>query len=97
MHSLDIKCVDQPELGHYMARRHCLKQMEPIEFGGEMIDHVDLYESTWKELPWKFEGGHRLLLELLDLERRLIFCWKLEWMTLIKHEKQFAAYAYGSN
>ena len=31
--------------------------MEPIEFGGEMIDFVDLYQSTWKELPWKFEAG----------------------------------------
>ena len=34
------------------------ERMEPVEFGGEMIDHVDLYESTWKELPWKFEGGN---------------------------------------
>jgi cysteine desulfurase/selenocysteine lyase len=31
--------------------------MEPVEFGGEMIDHVDLENATWKELPWKFEGG----------------------------------------
>ena len=40
-----------------MASRTLLGRDGTVEFGGEMIDHVDLYESTWKELPWKFEGG----------------------------------------
>lgn len=31
--------------------------MNPIEFGGEMIDFVYEQEATWKELPWKFEAG----------------------------------------
>ena len=39
-----------------MVRKTLLENMEPVEFGGEMIDFVDLHESTWKELPWKFEG-----------------------------------------
>ncbi len=34
-----------------------IEQMEPVEFGGEMIDFVNLFDSTWKELPWKFEAG----------------------------------------
>jgi cysteine desulfurase/selenocysteine lyase len=44
-------------IGVMYGREQYLDQMEPVEFGGEMIDHVDLYESTWRELPWKFEGG----------------------------------------
>lgn len=31
--------------------------MEFIEFGGEMIDFVELYDLIWKELLWKFEVG----------------------------------------
>lgn len=31
--------------------------MEFVEFGGEMIDFVELYDSIWKELFWKFEVG----------------------------------------
>ena len=42
--------------------------MEPIEFGGEMINDVGLYESNWKELPWKFEGAP-LSLQAVGLAR----------------------------
>ena len=44
-------------IGVLYGKRHLLEQMEPVEFGGEMIDFVHLQESTWKELPWKFEAG----------------------------------------
>lgn len=44
-------------IGVLYGKRELLEQMEPVEFGGEMIDFVDLYDSTWKELPWKFEAG----------------------------------------
>ncbi|KAA9179169.1 cysteine desulfurase [Enterococcus durans] len=44
-------------IGVLYGKRKWLEQMEPIEFGGEMIDFVELYDSTWKELPWKFEAG----------------------------------------
>lgn len=44
-------------IGVLYGKRALLEQMEPIEFGGEMIDFVELYQSTWKELPWKFEAG----------------------------------------
>lgn len=44
-------------IGVLYGKEALLDNMEPIEFGGEMIDFVGLYDSTWKELPWKFEGG----------------------------------------
>ena len=44
-------------IGVLYGKRQWLEQMEPVEFGGEMIDFVHLQESTWKELPWKFEAG----------------------------------------
>ena len=47
--------------------------MEPIEFGGEMIDFVDLYESTWKELPWKFEGGTPIIGDAIGLGAAIDF------------------------
>lgn len=50
-------------IGVLYGKRKWLEQMEPVEFGGEMIDFVDLYDSTWKELPWKFEAAHLISLE----------------------------------
>ncbi|MBP1045066.1 cysteine desulfurase [Enterococcus sp. BWM-S5] len=44
-------------IGVLYGKRALLEKMEPVEFGGEMIDFVNLYDSTWKELPWKFEAG----------------------------------------
>ncbi|MDR0922060.1 MAG: cysteine desulfurase [Lactobacillales bacterium] len=44
-------------IGVLYGRRELLENMEPVEFGGEMIDFVYLQDSTWKELPWKFEAG----------------------------------------
>ncbi len=55
-----------------MAKKQLLNKMEPVEFGGEMIDFVDLHESTWKELPWKFEGEPQSLQGLSVLGAALI-------------------------
>ena len=44
-------------VGVLYGKREVLEQMEPAHFGGEMIETVELYRSTWKEIPWRFEGG----------------------------------------
>lgn len=44
-------------IGVLYGKRTLLEQLEPVEFGGEMIDTVTKHESTWKDLPWKFEAG----------------------------------------
>ncbi len=51
------KMVGPTGIGVLYGKRHLLEQMEPVEFGGEMIEFVYEQESTWKELPWKFEAG----------------------------------------
>jgi len=43
--------------GILYGKEALLDAMEPVEFGGEMIDFVYDYESTWNVLPWKFEAG----------------------------------------
>src|SRR5699024_12364111 len=44
-------------IGGLYGKRKLLEQMEPVEFGGELIDFVDLRDSTWAGSPWQFEGG----------------------------------------
>ena len=63
----DLDCDFFAFSGHKMAgptgigvlygKEALLNQMNPIEFGGEMIDFVYEQSATWKELPWKFEVG----------------------------------------
>ncbi len=54
-------------IGVLYGKESLLEGMEPLEYGGEMIDHVDLYDSTWKELPWKFEGGTPIIAGAIGL------------------------------
>lgn len=44
-------------IGVLYGRRAILEEMPPFLGGGEMIRHVGLRESSWNELPWKFEAG----------------------------------------
>lgn len=44
-------------IGVLYGKREWLEKMEPVEYGGEMIDFVYHDHSTWAELPWKFEAG----------------------------------------
>ena len=37
--------------------REPLNALEPMEFGGEMIDIVGEVTSTWKDAPYRFEAG----------------------------------------
>lgn len=39
--------------------------MEPIEFGGDMIDFVSKYDATWADLPTKFEAGTPLIAQAI--------------------------------
>ncbi|GIQ69890.1 cysteine desulfurase [Xylanibacillus composti] len=80
-------------IGALYGKRELLEQMEPIEFGGEMIDFVELYDSTWKELPWKFEGGTPIIADAIGLGAAIDFLTEIGMDRIEQHEKQIAAYA----
>jgi len=80
-------------IGVLYGKKHLLESMEPIEFGGEMIDDVGLYESTWKELPWKFEGGTPIIAGAVGLAAAIDFLESIGMDEIHRHETRLAAYA----
>ena len=80
-------------IGVLYGKKELLEQMEPIEFGGEMIDFVGLYDSTWKELPWKFEGGTPIIAGAVGLAAAIDFLEEIGLDEIEKHEHKLAAYA----
>jgi len=80
-------------IGVLYGKKHLLENMEPIEFGGEMIDFVQLYESTWKELPWKFEGGTPIIAGAVGLGAAIDFLNEVGLDQIAEHEHKLAAYA----
>jgi cysteine desulfurase/selenocysteine lyase len=80
-------------IGVLYGKRDLLNEMEPVEFGGEMIDFVNLYDSTWKELPWKFEGGTPIIAGAIGLGAAIDFLNDIGMDNIAAYEHQLAAYA----
>lgn len=80
-------------IGVLYGKKEHLEKMEPVEFGGEMIDFVEKYESTWKELPWKFEGGTPIIAGAVGLGAAIDFLTDIGMENILKHEEKLAAYA----
>ena len=80
-------------IGVLYGKKELLNNMEPIEFGGEMIDFVDLQKSTWKELPWKFEAGTPIIGNAIGLGAAIDFLEEIGLDNIEKHEHELAQYA----
>ncbi|MGK7379447.1 cysteine desulfurase [Planococcus sp. 1R117A] len=87
------KMVGPTGIGVLYGKKALLNEMEPVEFGGEMIDFVGLYDSTWKELPWKFEGGTPIIAGAVGLGAAIDFLNEIGLNNIEQHEHAMAAYA----
>lgn len=80
-------------IGVLYGRKALLEQMEPIEFGGEMIDRVGLQDASWKEAPWKFEGGTPIIAGAIGLSAAIRFLEQIGLDAIAEHDRQLTRYA----
>src|SRR5690625_2642346 len=80
-------------IGVLYGKQELLENMEPIEFGGEMIDFVGKYESTWKDLPWKFEGGTPIIAGAVGLGAAIDFLEDIGMDNIVAYAEKLVAYA----
>ncbi|SFU36614.1 cysteine desulfurase [Alicyclobacillus macrosporangiidus] len=80
-------------IGVLYGKRKLLEEMEPTYFGGEMIDVVELYQATWKEPPWKFEGGTPIIAGAIGLGAAVDYLTAIGMDEIRAHDRQLAAYA----
>lgn len=78
-------------IGVLYGKQALLEKMEPVAFGGEMIDFVDLYESTWTELPWKFEAGTPNIASAIGLGAAIDYLEKIGMQTIHEYEQAIVA------
>ena len=79
-------------IGVLYGKRKWLEQMQPVEFGGEMIDFVELYDSTWKELPWKFEAGTPNIAGAIALGQAIDYLESLGLDNIHHYEEELTTY-----
>lgn len=87
------KMMGPTGIGVLYGKEELLENMEPIEYGGEMIDHVDLYDSTWKELPWKFEGGTPIIAGAIGLGAAIDYLESVGMDAIAEHDRKLTQYA----
>ncbi|NCB82095.1 MAG: cysteine desulfurase [Lactococcus chungangensis] len=98
----DLDCDFFAFSGHKMAgptgigvlygKEALLNQMNPIEFGGEMIDFVYEQSATWKELPWKFEAGTPNIAGSIGLGAAVDYLTEIGIDNIHQHEQDLLNY-----
>lgn len=87
------KMLGPTGIGVLWGRRALLEEMEPFEGGGEMIDEVGLYESTWAPVPHKFEAGTPPIVEAIGLGAAVDYLTDLGMDAVRKHDVELTGYA----
>jgi cysteine desulfurase / selenocysteine lyase len=80
-------------IGVLHAKRELLEAMPPFLGGGDMISRVDFQESSWNQLPWKFEAGTTPFAEAVGLAAALDWLGGLGIDAVAAHEHDVTAYA----
>lgn len=80
-------------IGVLYGKEEWLKKLDPVEYGGEMIDFVGLTDATWKELPWKFEGGTPIIAGAVGLEAAINYLQGIGFDQIFAHEQALTDYA----
>jgi cysteine desulfurase/selenocysteine lyase len=87
------KALGPTGIGILHGRRELLHEMRPFLGGGHMISTVGEQESTWNELPWKFEAGTSPIAEAVGLDAAIAYLKGIGMDTVRAHETELAAYA----
>jgi cysteine desulfurase/selenocysteine lyase len=87
------KMLGPTGIGVLWGRRELLEAMPPFLGGGEMIRTVSLKQSTWNELPWKFEAGTMSIAEAVGLGAAVRYLERLRMDRVFAHDRELAAYA----
>jgi cysteine desulfurase/selenocysteine lyase len=87
------KMLGPTGIGVLWARRELLEQMPPFLGGGDMIRTVELRQSTWNDLPWKFEAGTSSIADGVGLGAAVDYLSALGMEAIRAHERDLTAYA----
>src|SRR5215210_556784 len=80
-------------VGALWGRRELLESMEPFNLGGHMIRRVQFEETTWGELPHKFEAGTSPIAEAVGFGAAVDYLNEVGLDAIAQHEHDLVAYA----
>jgi cysteine desulfurase/selenocysteine lyase len=86
------KALGPTGIGVLHGRRELLERMEPFLTGGDMIASVTEQETTWNELPFKFEAGTPPIAEAVGLAAAVDYLAAIGMERVREHELALTGY-----
>ncbi|PSQ66803.1 MAG: cysteine desulfurase [Halobacteriales archaeon SW_9_67_24] len=80
-------------IGGLYGRKAILEAMEPFMYGGGMVRKVEFEETTWADLPWKYEAGTPLIAEGIALAEAADYLKEIGLDRIDRHERGLVEYA----
>jgi cysteine desulfurase/selenocysteine lyase len=80
-------------VGALWGRRELLEAMEPFNLGGHMIRKVQFEETTWGDLPHKFEAGTAPIAEAVGFAAAIDYVSAAGLESIERHEHELVEYA----
>ena len=87
------KMLGPTGVGVLWARKELLEQMAPFHGGGDMIREVHKYETTWNDLPYKFEAGTPNIADVIGFAAAIDYLNNLGMDYVRSHEIEITKYA----
>ncbi len=87
------KMCGPTSVGALWGRAELLEAMEPFNFGGHMIRSVRFEETTWGELPYKFEAGTQPIAEAVGFGAAADYLTEVGLEAIEEYEHELAALA----
>ena len=87
------KMLGPTGVGVLWARKEILENMQPFNGGGDMIREVHKYETTWNDLPYKFEAGTPNIADVIGFSAALDYLENIGMDKVREHEIELTEYA----
>ena len=87
------KMLGPTGIGVLWARKSVLETMAPFHGGGDMIREVHKYETTWNDLPYKFEAGTPNIADVVGFGAAIDYLTKIGMDNIRQHEVDLTKYA----
>jgi len=87
------KMLGPTGVGVLWAKKEILEKMQPFLGGGDMIREVHKYETTWNDLPYKFEAGTPNIADVIGFATAIEYLEKIGMENIRNHEVELTKYA----
>ena len=87
------KMLGPTGVGVLWARKELLENMKPFQGGGDMIREVHKQETTWNDLPYKFEAGTPNVADVICFAAAIDYLTEIGMDNVRNHEIELTGYA----